>query len=733
MELMIKPSSETFDKASKIIKLMDSSPGSIGSNTSPIVSKIAKQVKRVKEPVPRFFESPNQIVSYWAEGEYDLVSIFKLLKFEAFFSKATQKKVSQLIKSGFHVNSDDDEILEYFQNRFLTMFLSTGVSLDRLIKQLAFYLITCSNSFIIKVRDPDFEYASSYTIDGKEMHPIVGLFQPHPTTIKPRFKYVTFNSNGVRKNKLVLDKWVHVNRRGMMVVFEPCDVAHFTLFKEDGMIFGTPEVISVIDDIKTLRKMEEDIQLLIYRDLFPIIHYQIEDPVVLDHTSGWTEMDQAKKDMERIIQDGGIATDKRHEINFVGNQGKSLDAKPYLEYFQQRVFTGLGVSESDLGMSSGGGGGGQNANSMSPQLLDAVRFIQQEITSQFDELILSEMGLQSPFGIEALRHESKATLQFTELDIEWKIRKENHEADLFTKGVKTIDEVRNPMGQKDFTDEHHARTYHGLYELPQIEADQEIAEKGLKVQASTKASQLKTKASAKAKKGPSARKATSTGKKSAATKDLTKSSRSNSNSVKSHRDEEQIVLLDKVRSVEVQEGFLRVVDSIKDTDKHARKLKIMIAAKCFYDQIKSEMIEHLKDGAADAMADMELDSIPAMKRFPEELFKPLDKLRDSIVELVTSSPGSANRAALRIATADRTEKVRAYNYGYSTTCVNNNRTSFIICADHDDISEDSSEYIGKEIELNAVNILDNVPPFRPNSRLKIRLKDQGDKNGEARI
>lgn len=725
MELMIKPGISTFQKANNIIKLMDSVPGAIGSNNSPMVSKLAKQIKKVKEPVPRFFESPNQIVSFWAEGEYDLVSIFKLLKFEALFSKATQKKVSQLVKSGFHVHSDDDEILEYFENRFLTMFLSTGISLDRIIKQIANYLVIGSNAFIIKVRDPEFEYAESYTVDGKEMHPVVGLFVPHPTTIKPRFKYVKFRANGVSKNKLVLDKWVHVNRRGMMVEFEPCDVAHFTLFKEDGMIFGTPEVIPVIDDIKTFRKMEEDIQLLIYRDLFPIIHYQIENPEVLDHTSGWTELDQAKKDMERIIQDGGIATDKRHEIDFVGNQGKSLDATPYLGHFKERVLTGLGVSESDLGIGNSSSGGGQNANSMSPGLLDAVRFIQQEITAQFDELILSEMALQSPFGVDALRQESRVTLQFTELDIEWKIRKENHEADLFTKGVKTIDEVRNPMGQKDFTEEHHNRTYHGLYEKPQIEADQEIAEKGLKVQAATKASQLRTKAASKAKSGPAKRKSTSSGTKSAATKDLTKSSGSNSNSVRSHRDSLEIELVDAISSVSLQEQFVKLIDSIQDEDKSARKFKVIIATKCFYDKLKDNMTSKLKDGIKEAVKDLGLsERETVIKKWPKDLFEPLDRLRDSVIEMVTKDPKSVNRAALRVATADRTEQSRAYNFGYATTCVNNNRTTFVICSDYEDISEDSAVRIGEEIEVTHTDMLKKIPPFRPNSRLKIKVKGE---------
>lgn len=712
--LLIKPSAEQHRKASEVIKVLDSVPGFLGNKSAAgdkLISKVVKQIKKVNEPVPRFFESPNQTQGYWAEGEYDLTAIFKYLTFESYFFKTVQKKLSQLIKSGFEVHSDDDEIKEYLKNRFLMMFLQTGISLDRIVKDLSYYLITCSNAWVIKVRDKNFEYAQSYIKDGKEMHPVVGLFVPHPTSMRPRFKWVRFNANGQMKSKLILEKWIFVNRRGIFVEFDPADVAHFTLYKEEGMVFGTPEIMPVIDDIKTLRKMEEDVQLLVYRDLFPILHYQVENPSVIDHTSTWTELDQAKKDMERIMQDGGIATDKRHEISFVGSQGKHLEIQPYLEYFQNRVLSGLGVSQSDMGL--GQEISGNTANSMSKVLLDQVRFIQQEISAQFEEKILVEIGLQSPFGIEAVKEGSKPVLNFSEIDIEWRIRKENHEADLFTKGVKTIDEVRNPMGLEDFSDEHLDRTQHGLYEKPQLEAENQLAHKQVEVGAAKTITQIKHKASASKKKLPE--------KRNAADRDNIKAAKTNSNVVKSNRD----MLCDE--QIGIQDEFRQLVDGVDLTNRTNGKFNLMLATKHVYDKIKTNMTDAVNKGIKDACKDLAIES--SRTKISNDLYKPLDDLRDSVVNLVMKDKANTNRAAVRVSTANRTEQSRAYNYGYAMTCVNNNKTDFVIYSDAVDIADDSMIRIGEELKINAVNIMEKIPPFRPNSRLKLKVKEIN--NGET--
>jgi hypothetical protein len=719
--LNISPTRQQFRTASRFLNLVDETKSIVPvTGAAVMVSRLAKNIKTIKAPVTRFFESPSQIHSPIA-AEYDLISVFKLLKYEPYFLKSAQKKQGLLVKSGFAISSDSDKVKEYFDSRFKYMFLQTGKSLREIIHQLAYYLIVCSNAFLVKVRDKDFEHAQSYSLDGREMHPVVGLFLAHPTSMKPRFKTVKTKKNYM----LVIDKWVHFNSRGEVAEFDPKDVAHFTLYKEDGMIFGMPEVHPVIDDIRTLRKIEEDVQLLIYRDLFPIIHYTIENPVSIDHKNGETELDRARYDMEKIIQDGGIATDARHEIKFVGNEHKGIDAKPYLEYFQSRVFTGLGVSMADMGM--GQDISGSTASSMSKQLTDAVRYVQQELAQQFNEMVLTEMALQSPFGIDIMRDEEIPTLEFNETDIEWKIRQENHEADLFTKNVITIDEARYKLGKNELSDEQLKRTYQGLVGQMEIDQQTESGEHMAKVSASAAPQTVKTSTGGtKVIKGvqPSGtwNNPTSTGinkGKSAADRDPIKSAKSNSNIVKSVRDAED--------GISTQDMFREAIGSIlSNENKSKKKLDLIFATKAVYDSIKSDMVDSFHEGVRTAMSDMKsilTDNYKPDMHIAHNIFEKIDRLRDQIVDKLSKNHDYLNIAAARVASAEKTEKTRAYNYGYMLTCVNNNKNEFVIYSEYEDVALDSIEHIGREVTIDKKIVLSAIPPFRSNSRLKLKIKE----------
>jgi len=706
-KLLIKPTKDLLNKAGSFIKIMDQVSGSIGSNSA-IVSRTTKNLKTVKAPVIRYFDSPGNISSYYSEGEYDLVAVFKLLKYESYFLKASQKKLSLLTKSGFSVVSEEDDVTEYFDKRFLVMQLMTGLSLDHIVKTLAFYLIVCSNAFLVKVRDPDFEYASSYKKDGKEMHPVVGYFLVHPTTMKPRFKYIKDTYKGQSIWKWELDEWVQTNKRGQIRTFAKEDVIHFNIFREDGMILGMPEIIPTIDDIRTLRKMEEDIQLLIYRDLFPIIHYTVDNPKSIDHTSQATELDRAKNDIQHIVQDGGIATDSRHKIQYIGNEGKSLDITDYLEHFKQRVWTGLGVSALDMSVADAGNLG--SAQEASKTLIDTVKFIQQELSRQFEETILLELALQSPFDNILKDKASFPKLIFQEIDIEWKIRQENHDADLFTKGTKTVHEIRNKRGDKTLSDDDLMYTHPALFGQQPPHAtmlNTSVGDEFAKLQ--QKIDPPKPAAGSTAK---PASKSSSSGKK----KDIIKSNKSNSNIVKK-KAKDSINILDST-SLSLKDEFVSTMSELKNKNKSESKINIIFATKYIYSEIKDNMKNAMRQGIEDACRDLGIENTNI--KIEHDLFSKLDVLRDDVADKIYRDDSYIPRAANRIAITDRTETIRAKNYGYAMACLENNINKFTVCSSVSDVSNEDDALIGSEIEIDRTNILNTIPPFHPNSNKIIK-------------
>lgn len=681
----------------KYLPLLDKI-SSDNTSTNIVISKTLKNIRTIKAPVIRYFETYDQSSSYYCNGEYDLVPIFKLLKQEAFFSRAVEKKVALGTKSGFSIVSPNDEITDYFNKRFLVMQLQTGKTQREIIRNLLFYLFACNNAFLVKVRDPEFEFAKSYTIDEKEMHPVVGYFTVHPTTMKPRFKYK--KESGIVK--LVLDKWIQTNLTGAIKEFSVEDVVHFTLNKEDGFLFAAPSILPVIDDIRSLRKLEEDISLLVYRDLFPIIHYTVENPVVTDHATQQTELDRARIDMQNILQDGGIATDFRHKIQFIGNENKGIDVNPFLKYFRERVFSGLGVSPMDLSISGESNLG--DSDNVSKQLVDSVKYVQQELSDQFKSMILTELALQSPFN-DILSEDNMPILSFEEVDLEWKIRQENHNADLFTKNVKTIHEVRDTHGDKTISDEDLMYTHGALFGAQppnKTMLDTRYGDQYAELQKKIDPPKPAT--------GSTPSKSKSKG--SAAKRDSIKSSKTNSNIVKKKA-------YDSLQdSISIKDQFIQAVTKLQDEEK-ATKINISFLTKHIYDSIKLSIVDSFKEGLQDGADQLGLEDYST--KIEDNIFSHLDELRDDISSKLYKDPSYLSKAANRIAITDRTEKSRAYNYGIYSIAKAEGKDKLIVVSEADLISEDSTEYLGKEIDLTKENYK-ALPPFRPNqTSLKLKI------------
>jgi hypothetical protein len=205
-------------------------------------------------------------------------------------------------------------------------------------------------------------------------------------------------------------------------------------------------LLPVLDDIRALRKIEENIELLIYQHLFPLFQYKVgtkDAPAGITET-GQREIDVVRQEIQFMPSEGGIVTPERHEISTIGAEGRALRAEIYLEYFKKRVISGLGISAVDLG--EGSTSNRSTADNMSRNLIDSVQNVQQMLESFVDQKIIKELLLESTFGDEVLNEENVVRLKFKEIDIDAQIKKEAHLADQFNKDVITHDEGRRRMG-----------------------------------------------------------------------------------------------------------------------------------------------------------------------------------------------------------------------------------------------------------------------------------------------
>jgi hypothetical protein len=275
-------------------------------------------------------------------GEYDLSEIGKIEDTDSFVRQSFKKKEGLMFKEGVGLKGADKDTMRYYKARMAQIARASKIPTITLLKRTARSLIRTSNAFLVKMRD---RKASGgrvrQTPEGKELEPIAGYFPAAPETMMVDLDDKTGK----------IHKWRQVLPDGRWRVFRPEDVIHFVIDRREGFIFGVPTIIPVIDDIRALRQIEENIELLLYQHIFPLFHYKVgTETAPAGHTEeGDREVDVVEEQIRLMPSEGAIVTPERHEITAIGAEGRALRAEGYLTHFKKRVFAGLGVSQVDMG------------------------------------------------------------------------------------------------------------------------------------------------------------------------------------------------------------------------------------------------------------------------------------------------------------------------------------------------------------------------------------------------
>lgn len=373
----------------------------------------------------------------WIKPEYDLVEPYRIIDTESFANQAVKKKVALAFKHGYEFTSKNKKALRYLRLRLSQIAFVSKLPTELMVRKLFRDLVTCHNAFLVKVRD---EKASGgrkrKILGGKDVKPVAAYFPAHPSTMQPQ----------VKDDKII--QWRQVLPDGRYRLFAAEDVIHFTVDKKQGFYYGTPLTVSVADDIRALRKLEENIEMMLYQYLFPLFHYQVGTDEAPAGTTedGQDEIEVVQSQLQEMTAEGGIVTPHRHKIELLGIKGKQMTAEGYLKHFLNRVLGGLGVSSIDVGIADT-----TNRNtgeSLSRALIDGVKDIQLVLKHGVQEEIVSELLLESTFTDlnTLLDEENQVKLSWREIDHDYLVKMENHWLDTFLKNGISISELRQKLG-----------------------------------------------------------------------------------------------------------------------------------------------------------------------------------------------------------------------------------------------------------------------------------------------
>lgn len=415
----------------------------------PVVQDVTPEIDvpiRAGKPISQTPQVFNPVVGYntarstgrgqFVCPEYDLAEIGRVEDTESYVRQAFDKKVGLMFKEGWDLIGRNPKTVKYIKIRLAQIAKASETPTIKLLRDLGSSLLRKSNGFLIKVRD---ETASGGRVrpnanGSADLKPVAGYFVAPAEVME-----VSYSGNKIAK-------WRQRMPDGFIKEYQPRDVIHFYYDRKDGFTFGTPQLVPVLDDIRALRKIEENIELLVYQHLFPLFQFKVgskEIPAGIDE-NGEKEVDVIRREIQFMPSEGGLVTTERHEIVALGAEGRALRAESYLDHFKKRVIAGLGISHVDLG--DGDTTNRATSDNMSRNLVDSVKDFQQVLEYFFNEFVFGELLLESTFGEEVLDDDNRVWLKFKEIDIDSQIRREAHMADQFAKNLVSQDEARLRLG-----------------------------------------------------------------------------------------------------------------------------------------------------------------------------------------------------------------------------------------------------------------------------------------------
>lgn len=404
----------------------------IDEKTRPVTEANPSQRKpeniKIGSVVPKTSNSTSEV----EESDVDLSQISKAYYSDSYISRAINKIVGLMFKEGWHFTSRNSEALSYVEKRFKLMEESTQIRTNELLRELGLNYVLFANAIVVKTRGTEntakMKYKGFYS-----NKPISGLFP-----VNPQFINIERDDKGNVTNYIV-------TANNEELTFPVEDVLHMTYQKPTGMAYGVPYITNTIRDVLVLRQIEETVTNILYRNLHPLQVYTVGLPEPgFEAKNGEIEQIEAKIADSRL--DSMFIVPERHKIEAVKND--YLDASAYLKYFRQRIFTGLGVSESTMGI--GDTANRSTSDNQSSDLIDLVKDFQQNFTNQFQKII-NEILFEGGYD-PTLNYEDVVKFDFVEIEQSSKISRENHEIQKWLSNLQSLEETRLNIGYEPTVD-----------------------------------------------------------------------------------------------------------------------------------------------------------------------------------------------------------------------------------------------------------------------------------------
>jgi len=365
---------------------------------------------------------------------YNFDRIIQAIDTDSYVKQAMAKYQDLFWKEGWQIVGENPEAVAYLYQRIDYMEMAMRRPFLDFLIDLSDQLFKFSNVFIVKARADLAEYFPKALEAVGAAQPVVGYY------------LIPTEQARILRDKHNKPK-AYLQRTNPMT-YAPTDrdpkwpaesVIHLFFDRKPGRIFGTPFLANVLDDVVALRQIEEDIQNLVHRELFPLYKYRIG---TADQPAEPEEIDQAAIEIENLRAEGGLILPFRHDVEVIGSQNAALDASNYLNHFKERVAVGLGVAPHHLGMSMGGGNRSASER-LDTALYDKIKHFQKQFAEMVRLNVFNELLFEG--GFDPLVN--RCYFKFNEIDVDTQVKKETHIIQKYVNSLITLEEARMKIGE----------------------------------------------------------------------------------------------------------------------------------------------------------------------------------------------------------------------------------------------------------------------------------------------
>lgn len=379
--------------------------------------------------------------STFEPSPYDFHRVMQAVDTDSYAKQAVSKYKELFWKENWKIVGENAEAISYLYQRIDYMEMAMKRPFMDLLLEITDHLFKYGNAFVVKARGDISDYFPSAISGVNTEMPVIGYY------------LIPTEQVGILRDKH--NRPQKYQQRTDPLTYMPTDrdpvwtadkVIHMYIDKKTGRAFGTPFIEAALDDIVALRQIEEDIQNLVHRELFPLYKYTIG---TADQPAEPQEIDDAAAEIESLRAQGGLILPFRHNIEVIGASKTALDATSYLQHFKERVAVGLGVAPHHLGMSMNGGNRSMT-DRLDTALYDKIKQYQKLFAEMVRVHIFNELLLEGGFDPVTSPTEDgysdRCYFKFNEIDVDTQVKKETHIIQKYVNNIIGLSEARSELG-----------------------------------------------------------------------------------------------------------------------------------------------------------------------------------------------------------------------------------------------------------------------------------------------